>query len=209
MSECVGYAFYRRLSLIPNAGSEHYGRACRQYGRQRFNENQETNCSIQSVRPPLFCRFSPDHTPIDALAKFFVYSMSLDGPIRGETGTTPAADGVTTPQAGYLAGSRALDSLDKLITSTESYFHPSNSGHWTLAVSMCSSPVSLILILILWQLTSFIQRLAAEFCKRWKEEQQPGCRTPVVSIRTVGSLVYTHRLNRHVVSHLQSDGHSL
>lgn len=59
--------------------------------------------------------------------------MSLDGPIRAENGITPA-DGVAKTQAGYLAGSRALDSLDKLITSTETYFHPSNSGHWTLAV---------------------------------------------------------------------------
>ena len=29
-------------------------------------------------------------------------------------------------------------------------------------------------------MTSFIQRLAAEFCKRWKEEQQPNCKTPIV-----------------------------
>ena len=50
--------------------------------------------------------------------------MSLDGPIRTDSAGT-----------GFLAGSRALDSLDRLITSTETYFHPSNSGHWTLAVS--------------------------------------------------------------------------
>lgn len=50
--------------------------------------------------------------------------MALDGPIRDDTSHT-----------GFLAGSRALDSLDKLITSTESYFHPSNSGHWTFSVS--------------------------------------------------------------------------
>jgi proteasome activator subunit 4 len=79
------------------------------------------------IIPALSCQY------VDALAKFFVYSMSLDGPIRGESGTSPS-DGVATTQTGYLAGSRALDSLDKLITSTESYFHPSNHGHWTLAV---------------------------------------------------------------------------
>lgn len=61
-----------------------------------------------------------------SLAKIFVYSMSLDGSIRGENGVS---------NGGFLAGSRALDSLDKLITSTESFFHPSNSGHWTLSVS--------------------------------------------------------------------------
>ena len=34
----------------------------------------------------------------------------------------------------YLAGSRALDSLARLIVSTESFFHPSNSGTWTADV---------------------------------------------------------------------------
>jgi proteasome activator subunit 4 len=37
-------------------------------------------------------------------------------------------------QTTYLAGSRALDSLAKLIASTESFFHPSNSGTWTADV---------------------------------------------------------------------------
>ena len=71
-----------------------------------------------------------------ALAKIMVYSMSLDGPIRGDAGAN-AYEGTSTPQ-GFLAGSRALDTLDKLITSTESFFHPSNAGHWTLAVSIPS-----------------------------------------------------------------------
>jgi Proteasome-substrate-size regulator, mid region len=31
----------------------------------------------------------------------------------------------------YIGGSKALDSLVKLIASTESFFHPSNSGAWT------------------------------------------------------------------------------
>lgn len=62
----------------------------------------------------------------DSLAKLFIYSMSLDSPVRGEN--------LSDPNAGCLAGSQALDSLDKLVTSTESYFHPSNAGHWTVAV---------------------------------------------------------------------------
>ncbi|KAI0343973.1 ARM repeat-containing protein [Trametopsis cervina] len=94
-----------------------------------------------------------------ALAKIMVYSISLDGPVRTD-GTSPT-DGSGEAQQGFLAGSRALDTLDKLITSTESFFHPSNSGHWTLA------------------LTGFLHRLALEFCKRWKEEQQSFCKTPV------------------------------
>lgn len=31
----------------------------------------------------------------------------------------------------YLAGCKALDALVKLIASTESFFHPTNSGNWT------------------------------------------------------------------------------
>lgn len=49
--------------------------------------------------------------------------MALDGPIREQDSS-----------AGFVAGSRALDSLDKLITSVESFFHPSNAGQWTLLV---------------------------------------------------------------------------
>ena len=31
----------------------------------------------------------------------------------------------------YRGGSKALDSLSKLIASTEGFFHPTNSGNWT------------------------------------------------------------------------------
>jgi proteasome activator subunit 4 len=37
----------------------------------------------------------------------------------------------------YLAGSKALDSLSKLIATTEGFFHPSNSGAWTADVGVC------------------------------------------------------------------------
>ncbi|KAG6866845.1 hypothetical protein C0991_008781 [Blastosporella zonata] len=85
-----------------------------------------------------------------AFAKVLVYSMEVDGEIRG-----------TENQKGYVAGSKALDSLDRIITSTESFFHPSNFGQWTST------------------LTAFLNRLAAEFVKRLKEEQQESCKTPV------------------------------
>lgn len=63
----------------------------------------------------------------DSLAKIIVYSMALDGSVRDNESGSPN-------QQGFLAGSRALDSLDKMITSTESFFHPSNTGHWTFSV---------------------------------------------------------------------------
>lgn len=73
----------------------------------------------------------------DATAKILVYSMSADGPVRQDTAPTPRSmEGrFETEQTGFIAGSKALDSLDKLITSTESFFHPSNSGPWTAHVS--------------------------------------------------------------------------
>lgn len=54
-----------------------------------------------------------------------VYSMAVDGPVRDQDSTS-----------GFVAGSHALDSLDRLITSVESFFHPSNAGSWTLLVSL-------------------------------------------------------------------------
>ncbi|KAN0100847.1 hypothetical protein V8E55_000831, partial [Tylopilus felleus] len=95
---------------------------------------------------------------INALAKLFVYSMAVDGPLRGDSASaTPSSQ---SGQTTYLAGSKAMDTLDRLITSTESFFHPSNHGHWTVL------------------LTSFLQRLTAEFADRWYEEHLPSCRTP-------------------------------
>jgi hypothetical protein len=72
----------------------------------------------------------------DALAKLFVYSMAVDGPIREDTATPSGSK-----QAGFVAGSKALDSLDKLLTSTESFFHPSNFGPWAIIVSWSQSEV--------------------------------------------------------------------
>ena len=44
------------------------------------------------------------------------------------------------PQRMYLAGSKALDFFAQLIASTESFFHPLNSGSWTEDVSLPSEP---------------------------------------------------------------------
>jgi proteasome activator subunit 4 len=64
--------------------------------------------------------------------------MAVDGPPRPDV--TPSRNNrdvkLLEQQGGFLAGSKALDSLDKLITSTESFFHPSNSGSWTAGVRL-------------------------------------------------------------------------
>lgn len=67
---------------------------------------------------------------LDALARIFVYSMSQDSVVRTDS------SGVE----GCLAGSKALDSLDKLVTGTETFFHPSNSGPWSIAVGLQFHP---------------------------------------------------------------------
>lgn len=63
--------------------------------------------------------------------------MAVDGPVRQDAAPTPRSrEGhFEAQQTGYLAGSKALDSLDRLVTSTESFFHPSNFGQWTQNVS--------------------------------------------------------------------------
>lgn len=80
-----------------------------------------------------------------------MYSLAVDGPIRRDAS-----------QEGFIAGSKALDALDRFITSTESFFHPSNAGPWSL------------------MLTNLVQRITSEFNKRWYEEKEKSCKTPVV-----------------------------
>ena len=52
----------------------------------------------------------------------------------GDYLTAPLAKIPFLSLKGYVGGSKALDSLVKLIASTESFFHPSNSGAWTADV---------------------------------------------------------------------------
>jgi proteasome activator subunit 4 len=93
-----------------------------------------------------------------SLARIIVYSMAQDGHSTPPSNVptplfTPPLSGMNTPQVQsstlkeflsaplgnknpsksrvYLAGSKSLDSLARLIASTESFFHPSNSGAWT------------------------------------------------------------------------------
>lgn len=61
----------------------------------------------------------------------------------------------------YLAGSKALDHLSRLITSCETFFHPSNAGPWSSF------------------LTVFLSHLTSNFVQRWKMEEEPNCKVPV------------------------------
>ncbi|KAM5538277.1 hypothetical protein V8D89_008164 [Ganoderma adspersum] len=163
---------------------------------------------------------------IPSLARIIVYSMAPDAlPSPGSNDPTPfftpQASGTSTPlpqQNGglgdylasplgkgshlkaktHLAGCKALDSLAKLIASTESFFHPTNSGSWTS------------------DLSAFIKYIVYDFNKRWYEEQQPDCKTPlhrrltkeirrelVKSLRTV-TLLAMFSQDSTTVSNIQS-----
>ena len=54
--------------------------------------------------------------------------------VIGDYLSAPLGKGVHVKTKTYLAGSKALDSLAKLIATVESFFHPSNSGAWTADV---------------------------------------------------------------------------
>ncbi|GJJ09449.1 hypothetical protein Clacol_003672 [Clathrus columnatus] len=105
---------------------------------------------------------------IYSLAKIIVYSMYHDESFI-TNGVQPNGLDIyrNPPQSPsfqgrrYLAGCKALDSLSRMITSTESFFHPSNSGSWTS------------------DLTAFIKYLVSEFNKRWYAEQKSDCKIPV------------------------------
>jgi len=110
-----------------------------------------------------------------SLARIIVYSMVPDSiPTPGSNVPTPTLtpfqSGMNTPMPHdtrkgaigdylsaplgkgghgkiktYLAGSRALDSLAKLIATVESFFHPSNSGTWTADVRLFLSDTVLFI----------------------------------------------------------------
>jgi proteasome activator subunit 4 len=61
------------------------------------------------------------NSSLDCLAQIIIYSMAID--------EASVADNIQSS-----AGSHALAALDRIIMSTESFFHPSNSGPWTLTV---------------------------------------------------------------------------
>lgn len=105
---------------------------------------------------------------IASIATMIIYSISEDVPASSSPSTSATNSGTSTPMGTAtpassrpLAGSHALDSLYKFMQATETFFHPSNYGEW----SMC--------------LNRFTQNLASEFLRRYIDEQKPECKTPV------------------------------
>ena len=81
---------------------------------------------------------TPLGTPLPSGASTPLPHQGMNGGINGSL-----ADYLSAPLKGghgkrktYLGGSKALDSLSKLIASTEGFFHPTNSGNWTSDVSL-------------------------------------------------------------------------
>ena len=79
--------------------------------------------SVNSTQKLLFISLLFLTNAPDALAAVFVYSMfvDLEGDKESDLGDT-------------YAQSRSLRSLSTIITSVETYFHPSNYGTWTVQV---------------------------------------------------------------------------
>ncbi|KAJ6574754.1 hypothetical protein B0H19DRAFT_932973 [Mycena capillaripes] len=126
------------------------------------NRNASTTSAHADNQQKWALRIKKTISRQQSLAKMLVYSMAVDGPARSSSTATPrTADDKLAQPTGFVAGSKALDTLDRLVTSTESFFHPSNSGPYTIS------------------LTSFLQYLAAFFCQRMREEEQASCRTPI------------------------------
>ncbi|KAJ7462735.1 armadillo-type protein [Mycena galericulata] len=125
------------------------------------NRNASTTASHADNQHKWALRIKKTISRQQSLAKMLVYSMAVDGPARDTSTATPrTSDGKLMQPTGFVAGSKALDTLDRLITSTETFFHPSNSGPYTIS------------------LTSFLQYLSAFFCQRMREEEQGSCVTP-------------------------------
>lgn len=101
----------------------------------------------------------------NSLAHIFVNCMMEDAVTMPPSALmTPEPSTPATPLTGRptpaLGGSRALDSLAKFIQATESFFHPSNIGSYSL------------------KLVNFCFKLSAQFYHRWLLERKPTCRTP-------------------------------
>ncbi|KAJ3306661.1 hypothetical protein HDU76_004766, partial [Blyttiomyces sp. JEL0837] len=82
-------------------------------------------------------------------AKFVVYT------IFPETDDNAMVDDILRPPK-----TRTLEHLRALLQATESFFHPSNTGRWSVKLSV------------------LVLTLATQFVSRWNKEQLPDCKTP-------------------------------
>jgi len=136
--------------------------------------------------------FYPRH--LVSLARIVVYSMAPDSiPVPYSNAPTPVfsplPSGINTPYPGssvgdylsyslenkthlsvkpsaYLGGSKALDSLARMIASTESFFHPTNAGSWTTDVGALVILCLSCFVISRLQLTAFIKYIVYDFNKR-------------------------------------------
>jgi proteasome activator subunit 4 len=117
---------------------------------------------------------APDATPLppsNALTPVFSplpsgvnTPHSNDNKLGGNFLATPL--GRQKGSTGYLAGCRALDSLARMIASTESFFHTSNSGSWTADVCIDYLFVGrLPELIVIFQLSAFLKYIVYDFNK--------------------------------------------
>jgi proteasome activator subunit 4 len=96
-----------------------------------YSMSQDGIPSAPSFAPTPYTPFTPGHmTPMTPPTP----APGANGNLGDYLSHKLASKGIPR-QKTYLAGSKALDSLSKLIASTESFFHPSNSGAWTTDAS--------------------------------------------------------------------------
>ncbi|KAJ3061377.1 hypothetical protein HDU98_002714 [Podochytrium sp. JEL0797] len=84
-----------------------------------------------------------------------------------------------TPINGYMPPTNTLTLLQTFLQASESYFHPSNHGAWSV------------------KLASLLHHLSVLFLKRWRKESLPECSTPL-------SLRLTPDIKREFVESVQT-----
>ncbi|KAK7691509.1 hypothetical protein QCA50_004908 [Cerrena zonata] len=149
-----------------------------------------TGCEVDTNKiSPLLEQLPEPESRLLTLARLIVYSMAQDGPHTPSSNSDTPLSMPTPPRSSthrahphespadylyaslgkgeglkpqaYIAGSKALNSLVKLIAPCENFFHPTNAGSWTTSLSQ------------------FIMHVVQEFQIRWHEELRPDCMTPL------------------------------
>ncbi|KAL4243081.1 BLM10 family protein [Abortiporus biennis] len=163
---------------LADAGSLSTGPSADQQASFELNRLPKSNWRISSLAKLIVYSMSPDGLPSPGSSVSTPYFTPLASgqstPLPYQNGynghlnpfgladylSAPLGKGTAFKAKTYLAGCKALDSLAKLIASTEGFFHPTNSGSWTN------------------NLSAFVKCIVYEFNKRWHEEQKNDCKTP-------------------------------